>query len=70
MIEDPIVEEVRKYRKEHAAEYGNDLKRIVEAFRAKERSSKRPLVNFGPKPLLKSNRTEQVAESTSPYSAK
>ena len=24
MINDPIVEEVRRYRKEHAAQYGND----------------------------------------------
>ena len=40
MIEDPIVEEVRRYRKEHAAQYGNDLKRIVEALRKKERVSK------------------------------
>ena len=27
MIEDPIVEEIRRYRKAHAAQYGNDLKR-------------------------------------------
>jgi hypothetical protein len=33
MIEDPIVAEVRRHRKEHAAEHGNDLKRIVEALR-------------------------------------
>ena len=31
MIEDPIVIEIRQHRKEHAAEHGNDLKRIVEA---------------------------------------
>ena len=69
MINDPIVEEIRKYRKEHAEQHGNDLKRIVEAFRKKERLSKRPLVNFGPKPLLKTNRAEQVAESVAPYSS-
>ncbi len=33
MIEDPIVAEIRRHRKEHAAKYGNDLKRIVEALR-------------------------------------
>ncbi|MDM8517233.1 hypothetical protein QUF76_13610 [Desulfobacterales bacterium HSG16] len=49
MIEDPIVEEVRKYRKMHAEKYGNDLKRIVEALRKRERESKRKLLNPGPK---------------------
>ena len=53
MIEDPIVEEIHRYRKEHAAQYGNDLKRIVEALREKERNSKRTLLNPGPKALLK-----------------
>lgn len=49
MIEDPIVAEVRKHRKEHAAEHGNDLKRIVKALRKRERESKRKLLNPGPK---------------------
>ena len=49
MIEDPIVAEVRRYRKEHAAEYGNDLKRIVKALREREQKSKRTLLNPGPK---------------------
>ena len=49
MIEDPIVAEVRRYRKEHAAKYGNDLKRIVGALRRRERESKRELLNPGPK---------------------
>ncbi len=48
MIEDPIVDEVRRYRKEHAEKYGNDLKRIVEALRKRERESKRKLLNPGP----------------------
>jgi len=53
MIEDPIVEEIRRYRKEHAAQYGNDLKRIVEALRNKERNSKHTQLNPGPKMLMK-----------------
>lgn len=53
MIEDPIVEEICRYRKEHAAKYGNDLKRILEALQEKERSSKHTLLNPGPKKLLK-----------------
>jgi len=52
MIEDPIVAEVRRHRKEHAAEHGNDLKRIVEALRKRERESQRTLLNPGPKLLL------------------
>ena len=53
MIEDPIVEEIRCYRKKHAALYGNDLKRIVEALREKEKISKHVFLNPGPKLLLK-----------------
>ncbi len=53
MMEDPIVEEIRRYRKEHAAWYGNDMKRIVEALRSKECVSKHEQLNPGPKVLLK-----------------
>ena len=55
MIEDPIVAEVRRHRKEHAAEHGNDLKRIVESLRKRERKSKRNLLN--PSPKLRLDRT-------------
>ncbi len=53
MIDDSIVEEIRRFRKEHAAQYGNDLKRIVEALREKERLSKHTFLNPRPKKLLK-----------------
>jgi hypothetical protein len=53
MINDPIVEEVRRYRQEHAALYGNNLSRIVEALRKKERDSNHIKLNPGPKLLLK-----------------
>jgi hypothetical protein len=49
MIEDPIVEEVRRYREAHEAEHGHDLKRIIEALRERERQSQRKLLNPGPK---------------------
>lgn len=52
MIEDPIVEEIRQHRKAHAAEHGNDLGRIVQALRKRERTSDRPLLNPGPKKRL------------------
>jgi hypothetical protein len=48
MINDPIVEEVRRYRKEHAARYGNDLNRIVEALRQRESESHHIKLNPGP----------------------
>ena len=48
MIVDPIVDEIHRYRKEHAAQYGNDLNRIVEALREFERTSGREYVNFEP----------------------
>lgn len=57
MIKDPIVEEVRKYRKKHAQKYGNDLKRIVEALRKREKESKRNLLNPGPKLILNKTRS-------------
>jgi hypothetical protein len=53
MINDPIVEEIRLYRKEHASRYGNDLNRIVEALREKEQESNRIRLNPGPKVLSK-----------------
>lgn len=49
MIEDPIVEEIRRHRKAHAAEHGNDLGRIVQALRKYERESGRAVLNPGPK---------------------
>ncbi|WPD23739.1 MAG: hypothetical protein SD837_04085 [Candidatus Electrothrix scaldis] len=51
MIDDPIVEEIRRFRREHAARYGNNLQRIAEALREKERLSDRVRLNLGPKGL-------------------
>ena len=52
MNKDPIVEEIRQHRSAHAAEHGNDLVRIVQALRKRERESDRPVLNPGPKKLL------------------
>lgn len=51
MIEDPIVAEIRHFRSEHAARYGNDLKKICAALKEREKKSKKQFINFGPKPL-------------------
>jgi len=62
MVDDPIVEEIRRYRKEHAAKYGNDIHRICEALRENQKKSKRKVVNFGPK--LLSDRTNLCVAET------
>ena len=49
MTEDPIVAEIRRYRKALAEQYGNDIRRIVEALRQRERDSGRKVLNPGPK---------------------
>ncbi|MEN8256213.1 MAG: hypothetical protein ABFR33_12170 [Verrucomicrobiota bacterium] len=51
MIDDPIVEEIHRYRSEHAARYGNDIHRIFAALREKEQTSGRKLVNRGSRKL-------------------
>ena len=49
MIEDPIVAEIRRHRKAFAAEHGNDLRRIVESLRKRERESGRKVLSPEPK---------------------
>lgn len=50
---DPIVEEIRVYRKQYAEKYDNDLDKIFVALKKTEKASGKKVVNFGPKPLLK-----------------
>lgn len=51
MTDDPIVEEIRRHRAQHAARFGHDLSRIVEDLRKKERRSAHPLLSPGPRRL-------------------
>lgn len=51
MKNDPIVEEVRKHRQEHAASFNYDLAEICRALRDKEKKSSRPVVNRSPRLL-------------------
>jgi hypothetical protein len=55
---DPIVEEVRKIREEHAGRFDFDLARIFEDLKRNERESEREVVSFaeGTKPLPLSDR--------------
>lgn len=52
MREDPIVAEIRRYRTEHAAKYGNDLNRIYKALKEFEAKSGRKIVHRKPRLLL------------------
>ena len=51
MREDPIVSELRKYRLEHAAQYGHDLDRICAALRERQKESGRKVVTRSPRLL-------------------
>lgn len=51
MIEDPIVEEIRRYRQEHSAKFGNDLKKICAALREREAQSKKEVIRRAPRLL-------------------
>lgn len=53
MFEDPIVEEVRKFRKMHAAKYNNDLVAICKALKIREKQSNRKVVNRKPREIEK-----------------
>jgi hypothetical protein len=55
MIYDPVVEEIRCFRAKHAARYGNDLVKICEALREKQKNSTRKVVKRNP--LLKLDKT-------------
>ena len=59
MWKDPIVEEIRKVRDDHAAKFGYDLDAIVKDIQEQERESdrefaspppKRPTLTLSPKP--------------------
>jgi len=65
MIEDPIVEEIHRYRKEHAAKYGNDLKKIVAAYQELERASGREYLNREPNQIP----APAASEAPEPYRA-
>ena len=53
MIDDPIVEDIRRVRRAHASQFDNDLAAIVADLRRLERESGRSYVNFPPRLLEK-----------------
>ena len=52
MIDDPIVEEVRKHRQAHAARFNYDLAAIFADLIKREKNSSRPVVNLPPRRVL------------------
>ena len=46
MYEDPIVEEIRKFREERAAKFNYDVRAIAEDARKREQESGRKVVSF------------------------
>ena len=52
MQKDPIVEEIRKIRKEHAAKFNNDLEAICADLKKKEKDCGHPVVSLPPKRYL------------------
>lgn len=48
-MEDPIVEEVRRIREEHAAQFNYDIDAIFSEYKRLETESKRTHVSFGPR---------------------
>lgn len=49
MKKDPIVEEVRRVREAHAAQFNFDLQAIYDDLKAQEENSRREKVSFAPK---------------------
>jgi hypothetical protein len=49
MWEDPIVEEVRRIRQEHAAKFDYDLRKIYEDLKEQEKQSGRRFVTLPPR---------------------
>jgi hypothetical protein len=65
MFEDPIVEEVRRIRHAHAAQFNNDIAAIAADLRRLERESGLTFVNFPPS-LLKKQPAESEQQPQSP----
>jgi hypothetical protein len=52
-MKDPVVEEVRKLREEHAARFNYEVYAIFEDLRKAEREANRPVVSLDPRRIVK-----------------
>ncbi len=46
MYRDPILDEIHKYREEHAAKFNYDIRKIVAYYKKKQKLSNKKSVNF------------------------
>ncbi|WP_347273982.1 hypothetical protein [Candidatus Kuenenia sp.] len=46
MYNDPIIEEIHKYREKHAAKFNYDIKKIVNYYRKQQNESSKKIVSF------------------------
>lgn len=51
-MRDPIVDEIRKFREEHAKSFGNDVDEICKDLYQHQKECGHPLVRFKPKKIL------------------
>lgn len=65
MNNDPIVDEIHKYREELAAQFNYDVKAIIEYFQSLQKDTKRKVIKAPPKPdkanLKKGEQEKQAA---------
>lgn len=59
MWEDPIIEEVRKARQEHAARFGYDLRAIYNDLKTTEKQGGRKVVSLPPKRVKKEEKPKE-----------
>ena len=57
MKKDPIIEEIRKVREQHAAKFNYNLDEIVKDLKKREKKAKRKVVSLPAKAFLKATRT-------------
>ena len=48
MFQDPIVKEIRSFRKQHSEKYGNNLDEIFKAIKKSEKKSGKKFINLKP----------------------
>ena len=46
MYKDPIIDEIHKFREEHAAKFNYDIRKIVAYYKNRQDKSNRKIVNF------------------------
>lgn len=49
MLDDPVVEEIRRIKEAHAAQYGYNIRAMVRALQKKQKHEKRAIVSPAPR---------------------